>query len=295
MFRNVRFYRFDSGWPKTEDESSQQLASSAFKPCGPLTLRSSGWVPPCPEAGDSLARSVNGADLIMLRSQSRVLPPSVVAEELEHRIEDYCERMKEQPSPREKRRMKAEARDELMPKALLKSDRIFGFVDPKEKLIAIDAAQSSMAERFLRRLGASVALANVRSLQFQKPLSDLLSAIFLGDTPRQFAAGRECRMQDAADHGAKVRWNNFDLSEPSIRVHVADGMRLTHLAVVYDNILSCVIDEDGVISKLSFVGMEEDSSDELEPIARQDAEFVLLSGTLRNMVADLEKLLGGII
>jgi recombination associated protein RdgC len=295
MFRNVRFYRFDSGWPKTEDESSQLLTTCAFRPCGPLTLRSSGWVPPSPEAGDSLVRRVNGADLVRLRSQSRVLPPSAVAEELEHRIEDYVARMREQPSPREKRKMKAEARDELMPKALLKSDRYFGFVDLKQKLIAIDAAQASVSERFLRRLGAAVTLANVRPLQFQKPLGDLLSAIFLGDTPQQFAAGRECRMQDAADYGAKVRWTNFDLSDPSIRTHVAGGMRLTHLAIVYDNILSCVIDEDGIISKLRFVGMEEDNSDELEPIARQDAEFVLLSGTLRNMIADLEKLLGGMI
>jgi DNA recombination-dependent growth factor C len=67
------------------------------------------------------------------------------------------------------------------------------------------------------------------------------------------------------------------------------------LAIIYDNILSCVIDEDGVITKLRFVGIEEDNSDELEPIARQDAEFVLLSGTLRRMIADLEKLLGGMI
>ncbi len=150
MFRNVRFYRFDSGWPKTEEESSQLLTQSAFEHCGPLTLRSSGWVPPAPDAGDSLARRVNGADLLRLRIQSRVLPASAINEELEVRIEEYRERMQELPPPREKRRMKSEARDELMPKALLKSDRVFGFVDPKEKFIAIDAAQSYVAERFLR-------------------------------------------------------------------------------------------------------------------------------------------------
>jgi recombination associated protein RdgC len=191
--------------------------------------------------------------------------------------------------------MKSEARDELMPKALLKSDRIFGFVDPKEKFIAIDAAQSSIAERFLRRLGAAVTLANLRPLQFQKPLGDLLGKIFLEDGPQQFFAGRECRMQDRADYGAKVRWNNFDLTEPSIRTHVSDGMRLTHLEIVYDNILTCVMDEDGIISKLRFVGMEEDSSDALDPISRQDAEFVVLSGSLRKLIADLGKSLGGLV
>ena len=162
MFRNVRFYRFGSGWPKSENEQSELLEKCAFTPCGPLTIRSSGWVAPRPDAGNALARNVNGADLIMLRSQSRVLPPAAIKEELELRIEDYRERMQEEPPAREKRRMKAEARDELMPKALLKSDRIFGYVDPAHKLIAIDAAQSSIAERFLRRLGAAVTLANVR-------------------------------------------------------------------------------------------------------------------------------------
>ncbi|MBT6209481.1 MAG: recombination-associated protein RdgC, partial [Woeseia sp.] len=98
-----------------------------------------------------------------------------------------------------------------------------------------------------------------------------------------------------ADYGAKVRWNNFDLTEPSIRTHVSDGMRLTHLEIVYDNILTCVIDEDGIISKLRFVGMEEGSSDALDPISRQDAEFVVLSGSLRNLIADLGKSLGGLV
>ena len=43
----------------------------------------------------SLARRVNGADLLRLRSQSRLLPPAVIAEELETRIQEYRERMNE--------------------------------------------------------------------------------------------------------------------------------------------------------------------------------------------------------
>jgi recombination associated protein RdgC len=293
MFRNVRFYRFDSGWPKTEEESTLALESAAFEPCGPFTQRSSGWMPVISDAGEALTRRVNGAELLKLRSQSRVLPPSAINEELELRIEEYRNRMQEAPSPREKRRLKAEVRDELMPKALLKSDRIFGYVDLKDNLIAIDAAQTSVAERFMRRLGAAVTLSNVRPLQFQRPVNELLNSIFLGNGPKQFSLGRECRMQDAADAGSRVRWSNFDLSDTSIRNHVAEGMRLTHLGIVYDNVMNCVIDEDGVISKFRFVGMDDDPSDERDPIARMDAEFALVSGTLRMMIADLKNSLGG--
>ena len=291
MFRNLRYYQFDSGWPKSEKLLSQALRSAEFETCGPLTERSSGWVAVHPDGGDSLARRVNAADLFKLRSQSRVLPPAAVNEELDVRIDDFTKRTGEAPSGREKRRLKTEARDELMPKALLKSDRIWGYVDPEQNIVGIDAAQATVAERFLRRLGAALTLSNVRPLQFEKSIGDLLTRIFLGNAPAQFAVGRECRMQDAADSGSIVRWSNFDLSDRSIRNHVADGMRLTHLGVEYANVMACVIDENGIISKVRFLGMDDDKTDELEPLARLDAEFVLITGTLKMLIADLRKLL----
>lgn len=295
MFRNQRFYRLQSDWPDSEDKLCEILEAASFKPCGPLTERSSGWMPVAAEASDNLARRLNGADLLRLRSQSRVLPPAVITEELEARIEDYRQRMQEAPSPREKRRLKAEARDELLPKAMVKSDKIWGFVDLKENVIGIDTALDSVAERFVRRLQAPFEGLNIHPLQFRQPVDELLTKIFFGDASGQFALGRECRMQDPGDVGSTVRWVDFDLSDPTIRKHVADGMRLTHLAIVYDNVMSLVLDEKGGVSKLKWLGMDDDKDSENDPLARLDAEFVVVSGTLRNLLGDLKKLLGGFV
>ena len=217
MFRNVRWYRFDGQWPKSENKVSELLEVAAFTPCGPLTERSNGFEAILPDTSEALARRVNGADLLRLRSQSRILPAAAINEELEARVQAYRERTSEAPSAREKRRLKAEARDELMPKAMLKSDRIRGFVDPGENVIAIDAAQEANAERFLRRLTAGVDGLSIQPLGFREPIEALLGKILFGDSPRQFHAGRECRMQDLKDSRATVRWVNFDLTEPSIR------------------------------------------------------------------------------
>jgi len=293
MFRNVRFYRLQSDWPESEEALSRELEKTGFKPCGPLTERSSGWVPIDPDNGKLLARRLNGADLLKLRSQSRVLPPAVINEELDARIEEFRKRMREAPSPREKRRLKAETRDELMPKAMLKSDRIWGYVDLKEKVIGIDAAQESVAERFLRRLQAPFDGLQIQPLQFGQPVDKLLTGVFLGGAHDRFAVGRECRMQDLAEARSFVRWTDFDLTDRAIRDHVANGMRLTHLAIEYDNVISFVLDENGVITKLRFLGMDDDSDDQDDPLARLDAEFVLITGTLRKLLGDLRKLLGG--
>lgn len=294
MFRNVRFYSLEGDWPASEEALSRDLEKAGFEPCGPFTERSSGWVPVDADTSDLLARRVNGADLLRLRSQSRVLPHSVIKEELEARIEEYRERTQEAPSPREKRRLKAEARDELMPKSMLKSDRVWGYFDIKEKILGIDAAQESAAERFLRRLQASCDRVNFKPLQYQKPFDDLLTKVFLGGAPSQFTVGRECRMQDAADTGSLVRWTNFDLSDSSIRDHVAHGMRLTHLEIVFENVMRFVLSDKGVVTKLKFLGLDDDSEDHEDPLARLDAEFVLLAGTLRKLLGDLKKVLGGL-
>jgi recombination associated protein RdgC len=175
---------------------------------------------------------------------------------------------------------------------MLKSDKIWGYVDLKEKLIGIDAGQESSADRFLRSLRAPFGDLNIRPLQFREPVNSLLTNIFLGSAPRQFVLGRECRMQDTADAGSKVRWMDFDLDDKSIRNHVANGMRLTHLAIEYDNILSCVLDENGIISKLRFLGMDDDKDIDNDPLARLDAGFALATGTLRHLLKDIGKILG---
>ena len=293
MFRNVRFFHLDGDWPDSEDAVSGQLRKSAFEPCGPLTERRSGWEPVDAESGDSLARRVNGADLLKLRSQSRVLPAAAINEELEKRIEEYQARMNEKPAAREKRRLKAETRDELLPKAMLKSERIRGYVDPKLKLLGIDAANSAAAERFLLHLRKPFDGITFKPMKFRRPVEELLTKIFFGSAPSRFALGRECRMQDPAEPRSVVRWADFALDDKTIKDHVAGGMRLTHLAVVYDNLLSCVLDEDGVIRKMRFLGADDDTDDDADPLTRMDAEFVLMTGTLRHLLADMKKLLGG--
>ena len=292
MFRNLRYYSLQGTWPDSEETLSAALEKAGFRPCGPLTERSSGFVPVASEAGESLARRVSGADLMRLRSQSRVLPHAAINEELEARIDEYRERMGEEPSGREKRRLKAEVRDNLLPKSMLKSDRIWGYFDLKEQVLGIDAAQESAAERFVRRLQAAIDAVNFKPLEFEQPVHDFLNRVFLSGTPAEFAVGRECRMQDAVDAAAVVRWSNFDLSDHSIRDHVANGMRLTHLAIVYDNVMSFVLGENGVISKVKFLGMDDDSEDHADPLAELDAEFVLITGTLQRMLGDLRKVLG---
>ena len=89
-------------------------------------------------------------------------------------------------------------------------------------------------------------------------------------------------------------WRDFDLTDHSIRQHIVDGMRLTHLGVGFDEVMNCVISDEGLISKVKFItGEAVDNWGTEDPMAKLDTDFVLLTAAVRRLLEDLKKLLGG--
>lgn len=289
MLRSVRFYSVAGAWPESEQELSEKLLAAAFKPCGPLTEKSSGFEAPLPEAPSLLARRVGGADLMRLRTQARVLPAAAVNEALEQRLAEYRARTQEEPSRRQMRQLKDQTRDELLPKALLRSERTLGMYIPGESVIAVGTASQVRAERFLETLRRAVGSLDIKPLAFATPFGDFLRQVFTGDSPRGFGAGHECRMRDPSEKNGAVRWQDVDLAHSTVRKCLNDWVHLTHIGFQFGGIASGVLDANGAITKLKLVGLEESAEDDGDdPLARFDAELALVGGTLRQMLANLK-------
>jgi len=293
MFRNLRFYRVTSPWPESEEKLSEILSENAFSPCGSFAERSAGWEAPGNKENDPLCRRLNGADLFQLRTQSRVLPAAAINEALEERVAEFRTRMELEPTRSEVRRLKEETRDKLLPKSLVKSERNRACFIQSESLLVIDVGTVTKAEWVIEQLRASFDEFYCTPLTFNNSPSDLLTGIFMGDSPLGFSLGRECRMQDAMDSKSVVTWRDFELSDHSIRQHVTEGMRVTHLGVGFDEVMTCVIDQEAAISKVKFIEGEAVDQWGEDPQAKMDADFVLLTGAVRRLIEDLKKLLGG--
>jgi len=294
MFRNLRCYRIHGTWPASEEALSDQLAEKAFKPCSAFSERSAGWESPGEQGGARLCRRVAGADLLELRTQSRVLPAAAIKEALAERVDEYRQRMGEAPPRRELRRLKDEARDELLPKALVQSSRVRGFVLPAEQMLVVDAGALSRAEWFVEHLRSCLDGVRLEPLQYRKAPATLLQEMFLGTLPGGFSLGRECRMADPRDGRSTGTWRHTDLDDEALRRHVRDGMRIVQLGFGFDAVLSGVLGEDGVISRFKLAdGALEDGGEMEDGLAMQDSEFVLLTGLVRRLLQRLAELLDG--
>ena len=202
--------------------------------------------------------------------------------------------MAQEPPRSELRRLREEPKDELLPKALLKSERSRACFIHSESLLAIDVGTDSKAEWFIDQLRTCFGEFTCIPLDYNNSPGELLKRIFLGENLLGFSLGRECRMQDISDVRSIASWREFELTDQSIRRHVVDGMNLTHLGVGFDEVLTCVISQEGIISKLKFVeGDAVDTPDYEDPLERLDTDFVLLSGTVQRLIGSLKKLLGG--
>ena len=294
MFRNMRFYHVQSPWPEAEEALSGRLAEKTFMPCSAYSERAAGWEAPGVDDRESLCRRLAGADLLQLRTQTHILPAAAIKEALEDRVAEYRARTAEDPPRGELRRLKEQTRDELTPRALVKSDRTRVCFIQSEALLGIDTATPAGAEWVLDNLRHCLGQFRCVPLVFNQSPAELLTRIFLGQRVEHFGLGRECRMQDQADKHSIATWRDIDLEDPTIRKHVAEGMKLTHLGIVYGEVMSCVLSDEATLGKLKFLeGDAVDTPDGEDPQARMDADFVLLSGTIRRLVEDLGKQLGG--
>jgi recombination associated protein RdgC len=294
MFRNLRLYRIHSDWPESEEALSERLAEAAFTPCGSFNERSAGFEEPVENAGGALCRRLAKADLLQLRLQSRVLPPAAIREALTERIDTFRARAQREPTRSEKREFKEEVYSDLLPRALLKSDRIQGFYLASESILGIGTTSATNAERFLDTLRAAFGSLEATPLGFKQPPGTLMNRVFLGDGPPELVLGRECRMRDPSEVRASVNWLDMDLAERSVRDHVRGGLQIDRLGVQFDSTLSCVIDQEATLRKVRVVGLDgADETEDEDPIARLDAEFVVVVGSIARLLAALKKRLGG--
>ncbi len=293
-FRNFRVYRIQTEWPESEESLSDALAVAEFKPCGAFAERSGGFEAPLENAGDVLCRRLAGNDLMQLRVQTRVLPVAAVKEALTERVAEFKQRMRSEPNRVEKRELKEEIYSQLLPQALTRSDRVQAIYLRDQKLLAIGTASQTVAEYFLDNLSRAMVSLHFSPLAYKRPTLDLLSRVFLQSRLDSFSLGRECRMRDPSDTSATVNWLDIDLADPAVRRHVTEGLTVDRLGLNFDQVFRFVLDADLVVRKFRLADQESMPDEPMDdPLAKHDADFVMLSACISQLLEGLRKTLDG--
>lgn len=292
MFKNAKVFQFEGGFAVDAQQLHDHLSTHAFRPCGPLESITLGWASPLGSAARILAHPVGNCFLIAARRQERLLPASVVTEALAEKIADIEAHEARDVGRRERTQLREDLLTEMLPRAFTRSRLVRAYIDPAAGWLVVDAASDKLAEDVLSLLRESLGSFPARPIRPTVSVDERLTAWVASDTaPQGFDIEDQCELRDPGDSRAVVRCRGQDLTSPEIKGHLDSGKRVVALGLTWNERLSLVLSEDLALKRLRFadelIDQALDDGDSDDEQARLDAEFVLMSGELRALLAVL--------
>lgn len=291
-FKNLFLYQFEKEFDQDADSLHDALSQKPFINCSATQRESMGWIPPLGKKSEAFSHSVDTHILLTMARQERLLPASVIREELQERIIEIQERESRKVGSKEKKELTERIEDELLPKAFTRTQKLDAWIDLRSGWLVINTSSSTRAEAF-----ATLLRKTIGSLPAVPPKSDAVSPVLTEwlskfKLPDPFEIGDECEMQGLGDDEGIASFRKHELSTDEVKSNIEAGKTVSKLALIWDRKISFVISEDLVVKKLKFLGVLEEKMNEEDPQSheeRVDIEFALMTGELSKMITDLNK------
>ena len=296
-FKNIQLFRLPTPWSMDLARFVEQLERNPLARCSGSEQKRSGWV--SPRKDGSLVFSLGQQWLIALRTEERILPSSVINDEVKERAEKLTDSQGYAPGRKQLRELKERVAEELLPRAFTRSKTTFAWIDPQHGWLAIDAGAVGRAEDFIEQLRMVLDEFPLKALHTQlSPQAAMADWLAGGTAPAGFTIDRDCELNAVGEEKSAVRYVRHPLSDEmasEIKAHLAAGKLPTKLALTWDDRISFVLSEKLEVKRLTFLDLlKEEAEKSAEHADEQfDADFALMTGELSRFLPQLVEALGG--
>jgi recombination associated protein RdgC len=280
-FKNIRAYRLSSPFELSPEQLGEQMSSRIFQPCAKSQALSLGWVAPLGGESEELVHAANGRFLICLKREEKILPATVVREQLEEKVDLVEADQGRKVYRKERLSMKDEIVQDCLPRAFSRSTRIYAYLDTRANWFFVDAASAGKAEELLNLLRDCIGTFPVLLPQVNNaPMSTMTAWLAEQSVPDEFVLGEECELREPGEDGGVVRCRGIDMLGEEVEIHLNTGKQVARLAMHWDERVALVLAEDLCLRRLKFseeLMKENDAIPEADNAARLDADFALMS------------------
>ncbi|PRY68716.1 recombination-associated protein RdgC [Halomonas ventosae] len=297
-FKHLHLYRLHDA-PELDAASLETaLGEQAFRPLGGSEARRLGWSAPAGRAGTQLLHELQGQRLMTALRQERILPASVVREEVEERSEAIETGEGRKLRRQEKLAIKEQVYEELLPRAFVRSQKVDLWWDSRRALIAVNASSRKRAEELLDLLRETLGSLKVTPLASQTlPMRAMTT--WLGDPgsrPADLVLGDQVELKAKGDDGV-LRARQVDLDSDEIQQLLESGRQASKLALSIEGRLSFVLHDDLAIKSLRFddalIDEASQADDGDDALVRLETDFILMTQALAENIERLIEWLGG--
>jgi len=294
FFKNLQIYRLPAPWSMTAERLAECLAHQAFSPAASNELLRQGWAAPR-GASEPLVHAVNGQFLLKLTAQKKILPAKAVNETAKAMAAALEEQQGFPPGKKAMRELKERAADEMLPRAFSVTNSTWVWIDPKNGWLVVDAASPGRADDVVKLLLKAVDKMPLESLRVQRsPVAVMTGWLEADEAPYGFTIDQDATLRASGESRAQVGYKSHTLEPDDVRRHIAAGKQCTRLAMTWNDRISFVLTEQLVIKGVKPLDViRENEAASLNDAERFDNDFVLMSGELAKLLADLVEALGG--
>jgi recombination associated protein RdgC len=295
MFKNALIYRITHWDAPATTAIEERLDSGRFAECGAAQLESSGWVEPRGEKNGVLIESVAGHLMLRLCVERKAVPGSVVKLALDQRLTKIEADTGRRPKGKQAKEMKEEIVHDLLPRAFPKRSNTLIWIDPKAKLVWVDAASLKKVDGIITQLvellGGGIALT---LLQTQlSPATAMSEWLTTKEAPAGFSIDRECELKQADSEKSAVKYSRHTLDIDEVAEHIQQGKLPTQLAMTWENRVSFVLADTLTIKRIKLLHVVMEGSGPGKDDKGFDADVAITAGELGKLFPDLLAALGG--
>jgi recombination associated protein RdgC len=290
-FKNLHLLRLGSDFSVTPEELHDALESKPFLGCNKEQREASGWVSPFGRNSEQMLLVSGNYMLLTLAHQERMLPASVIREELDERVADIELKEDRKISNREKKDLREQIEFELLPQAFTRTRKMDAWLDPVNGWMVINTSAAAQAERLTKLLRTCVG-----SLPLTVPKTETTPTFLMtqwlkeGVLPAPFSLGEECELRSQGDEKSVAVFKRHELTTEAVQANFAAGKVVSKLGLVWADKISFVLTDELQVRKVRFLDVLEDTLKDSDPQShaeRLDIEFALMTGEVSQLLADL--------
>jgi len=290
-FKNIQFYKLEGDFKLTAQQLHDKLEGRKARACGQMELACEGWDKPLGRSGHMLVHESGGALMICLRREDKVLPASLVREQVADEVFKIETEAGRAVGRKEKLDIKDQVLQQLLPRALVRASHTYACILPKQGWLIVNAASAKKSEELIEVLRKTLGTLNVVLPATTESPESAMTRWMMDDAsvPAGFTLEDECELQASEGAEGVVRCKYIDVSSAEVRAHVASGRRVKKLAMNWREHLSFVLQEDLSIKRMRFDSaiVDEASESADDEASRFDADFSIMVAELTAFIPDL--------
>lgn len=297
-FKNIQIFQFVEPFKLSPEQLQTLMQEHTARPCSKLERMHYGWTAPLGADSDLLVHAANGRYMIAARKEDKILPTSVVRDQVAIKVAEIERAENRKVGGREKRSLFDQISLNLLPQAFSRSQITYAYIDLANNWLIIDSSNRSRAEDLtvlLRTSMGSLKLAEIKVKM--SPAAVFTDWVRNNNISRDFLLEDHCELRDPNAASTVIKCVNQDVTAKEVVGHIESGKQVIKLALTWQDRMTFILDDSLNVRRIRFLDLVQqqvDDSNTETADEKFDADFIIFAAEFAEFLPRLWEVMGGV-